>query len=334
MGISNRPQLSLVIVSYNTVDLTIACIKSIYNNGMLKQTQILNQVQDSFPTRARSSDQHDGKGLSLELIIVDNASQDDSVKTVKQLMQNQSIIKNWQVIENKNNVGFAQANNQAIKVAQGEYILLLNSDTVVQPKAIENLLKFAQKSDPSIGLIASSLLNPDGTYQPQGGSFPSLPTLAIQQFFLDDLPLIGRFLPSLQYRYRPAEDVQNVDWVGGTALLIKRSVIDKIGLLDKSIFMYAEDIDYCYRARQAGFRATIYHQSQITHLGSGSSSSANAIQGEVRGVLSFFKKYRSAWQLPISKVIIWSGSLFRQLLFEWLGQPERARIYQALRARI
>lgn len=316
MGISHRPQLTLIIVSYNTADLTTACIKSIINTGMLNQVQ----RNDKIP--------------SLELIIIDNASSDNSIKLIKNLLENQTSLTNWQVISNKSNVGFAKANNQAIKIAQGEYFLLLNSDTVVQPEAIVNLLQFAQESNPSIGLIAASLLNPNHTYQPQGGFFPSLLTLAIQQFFLDDLPLVGRFLPSLQFRYRRAEDVQNADWVGGTALLIKQSVIDKIGLLDESIFMYAEDIDYCYRAKQAGFQAVIYHQSQIMHLGSGSSSSASAIRGEVRGVLNFFRKYRPAWQLPTAQVIIWSGAVFRQLLFVVVGQPERARIYQDVRARI
>lgn len=321
MGTSTRPQLSIIIISYNTVDLTIACIKSIYNYTML------------MPILSGQHDEKD-KLIGIEVIIVDNGSSDDSVKTVRNLLQNQSAIKNWQVLENKSNVGFAKANNQAIKVSQGEYILMLNSDTLVQPGSIASLLKYALNSDPSIGLIATSLLNPDSSYQPQGGSFPSLITLTTQQFFLDDIPIIGRHMPSLQYRYQISGDNQPSDWVGGTALLIKRSVIDKIGLLDESIFMYAEDIDYCYRAKQAGFQSVIYHQSQITHLGSGSSSSARAIEGEVRGVLEFFSKYRPAWQLSIAKAIIWSGSLLRQVLFSLLGKPDRARIYKQLRATI
>lgn len=312
MGTTNRPRLSIIIVSYNTVDLTLKCLSSIIS-------------QFSFNKLLQ---------IGIELLIVDNASKDDSVNSVKHLLENQTSLKDWLVIENKSNVGFAKANNQAIKIAQGECILLLNSDTVVEPKAIENLLNISQNSEPSVGLIASSLLNPDGTYQPQGGSFPSLLTLATQQFFLDDLPLIGRHLPSLQYRYRKTGDVQSSEWVGGTALVIKRSVIDKIGLLDETIFMYAEDIDYCYRAKQAGFQSVIFHKSQITHLGSGSSNSARAIEGEVRGVLSFFRKYRPAWQLPIAKGIIWSGSLLRQFLFSLLGHSDRARIYKELRATI
>ena len=316
MGMSRRPQLSLIIVSYNTANLSIACVNSIIKTRILKHSR------------------RDDQNLSLELIIVDNASSDDSVQLVRSLLQKQTSLKSWRVVENPTNVGFAKANNQAIEIAQGEYILLLNSDTVVQPQAINNLLQFAQESDSSIGLIAASLLNPDQTYQPQGGFFPSLLTLAVQQFFLDDLPLIGRFLPSLQYRYRQAGNVQRSDWVGGTALLIKRSVIDKIGLLDDSIFMYTEDVDYCYRAHQAGFQAVIYHPSQVVHLGSGSSSSASAIYGEARGVLDFFKKYRPTWQLPIAQVIIWLGSLLRHILFILLGQPERAGIYKQLRDRI
>ncbi len=284
-----------------------------------------------------------------ELIVVDNDSDDETVADLKQLSPQELQLK---IIENQQNKGFAQANNQAINRAEGDYILLLNSDTIVQPGALNKLITTFESTQDSLataglsshagqldhlGILAATLTNPDGSIQPQGGSFPNLLTVGLHFLMLDDLPLIGQFLPSTQdtgQHFNP-QKILNLDrpyqkdWVGATAMLIKRQVITEIGQLDPNIFMYGEDIEFCLRAKNHHWDIALDPRAKITHLGSASSSSQQALLGEIKGYLYLWSKHKPDWQLYPLKTLIWLGCMMRLFLFGLiLNQKKKAKVYQ------
>ncbi len=312
--------LSIIIVSYNTAALTLQTIKS-----------ALNETDDSTLLKDKS-----------EIIVVDNASNDNSVADIKKTFPQ------VRVLANPENLGFAKANNQGIKIAQGKYILLLNSDTLIKSGALKTMvttlaqnqiddttsaLSYADKVTDRLGILSSQLLNPDGTLQPQGGSLPNLFTLASHMLMVDDLPILGKWLPTtqetgLRFKVQTAQLIKK-DWVAGTAVLIRREVFDEIGLLDENIFMYGEDIEFCLRARAHQWDIAIQNNAQIMHYGSASSTSAHAIMGELKAYLYIWAKHYPAWQLPIVKILLIIGCYLRILVFGTMKRDSsRASIYK------
>lgn len=136
---------------------------------------------------------------------------------------------------------------------------------------------------------------------------------------LDDIPVIGKWLPSTQHTgwradlagFGPSTELILKDWVGGTALMIRREVWEEIGLLDEQIFMYGEDIEYCMRARAHHWDIAVAPQAQVIHYGSASSSSVNAIKGEFRGYIYLWAKHKPIWQLSVARLILAVGALLR-----------------------
>jgi hypothetical protein len=327
--------LSVSIVSYNTAELTLQTLQSLEAD-----------VTSSQKLRKKT-----------EVFVVDNNSSDDSVAKIKKYARTSQLT--ITVIANDKNLGFAAANNQAIKQATGRYLLLLNSDTIVQLGKMEKLvqafeftpdeatavLSSARNKLDHLGILAATLLNSDGTIQPQGGSFPSLSSLFFHMTLLDDLPLIGKLLPSTQHTglrtnqtakltiddnlELPPEkhDLIQSDWVGGTALMIKRATVTEIGLLDENIFMYGEDVEWCMRARAHHWDVAIHNGAYITHLQSQSSTSQNALKGELLGYLYIWSKHKPLWQLPLVKAIVLIGIILRISLFHLLNQPAKAQVY-------
>jgi GT2 family glycosyltransferase len=345
--------LSIIIVSFNTAQLTLATLKSVVDNlksDKVKNTSLISQS---------------------EIIVVDNASSDDSVTQIKKFIKRQQSTTNSsnsskssnffkqsnssnlntlkiELIENKNNVGFAQANNLAIAKSLGKYIFLLNSDTIVQPKAISNLLNtfLNNPSDPTtafvsshsgkldnLGILAASLQNPDGTPQPQGGDLPNLFSLASHLLFFDDLPLIGHLLSSTQHTGKnilPSKSaLDQKGWVAATAVMVKKELIDQIGELDSNIFMYGEDIEWCLRAKDHHWDVAIDNTAKITHYGSASSHSSKAVLGELHSYEYIWAKHKPQWQRPYLKLLLKLGCRLRVLLFGiLLNQKQRAKPYR------
>lgn len=306
--------LSIIIISYNTAELT---------------AQTLNSVKSSL-------DKSPNLKSNTEIFIVDNNSQDNSIQVINSF---KDIFSQFTILENKDNKGFASANNQAAKLASGKYLLLLNSDTIVQRKALETLVKGAE--DNNFKIAASLLLNKNHSIQPQGGNLPSLITLFNHMFFIDDLPIIGKFFPSTQFTGKNFKNdkqritqqnkeisVKEIGWVGGTAMLIDRELWEKIGSLDDKIFMYGEDIEFCLRAKEVGAKIGIVESSLIIHLGSASSSNKNALIGELKGYQYIWKKHKPSWQTPFLNFILTGGILLRILLFSWILDDPRGKIYK------
>ncbi len=328
--------LSIIIVSYNTADLTQKTLESVW--AEVKRSPIL-------------------QGES-EVLVVDNLSTDNSVAVIetlfKSLKSENSKILSTKLIKNDRNAGFATANNLGIHASTGEYVLLLNSDTLVQPHAIEKLVRTFEQHPvrdltatvashagvlDRLGILSAQLLNPDKTIQTQGGSLPSLLALGSHMLMFDDLPIVGKLLPSTQHTGLRSDlidqtgdsllqKVIQIDWVGGTAMMIRRELFNEIGLLDQNIFMYGEDIEFCWRAKSHQWDIGICPQAKIIHYGSASSTSANAIIGEFKGYLYIWSKHQPIWQMRWAKKILKMGAQLRKFLFGTiLKQKERAKIY-------
>jgi GT2 family glycosyltransferase len=282
------PKLSVIIVSFNTRDLTAHAIDSVFST-----------YDDS------------------EVIVVDNNSKDDSVSFLKKKFGSKITL-----TVNTDNVGFARANNQGVQQATGTYVMLLNSDTVVHPGALASLVTTLESHE-EIGIVAANLRNPDGTYQPQGGALPTL--LNVKAWWLWPFPGNIPFLAPYQNTQEPVRAIEQRGWVGGTALAIKRDLYMRLGGLDEGIFMYAEDVDLCLRVAQQKLQIVIHKDAWITHFGMASGSSSKARLGEIKGLLYLFGKHRTSGEVVLLRIIFVLGSLLRYLLFGILKGSSEAR---------
>lgn len=296
-------KLSIVIVSWNTKDLLRACLDSVF----------------AHPPAA-----------AFEVWVVDNDSQDGSVAMVREWFPD------VKVIENRENVGFAQANNQAIALCRGEYVLLLNPDTEVKPAALTELVTFLD-DNPAAGAAGSRLLNPDETLQPSCHPAPTLSRELWRLFHLDEIRPYGRYNMYRWNMTRPRE----VDVLQGAALAVRKSILDEIGFMDGDYFMYSEEVDLCFRIQRAGWRLYWVPASRVVHYG-GQSTRQVAEKMFLQlylGKLKYFRKHYGRLAGAAYKWILLLASLVRLMLtpFAWLQKPTRrkqnfalARYYQRL----
>ncbi len=246
----HNPTLSIIIVNWNTAALLRNCLHSL--------------AADTT--------------LDAEIIVVDNASSDESVALVKQEFPT------VRLIENSENLGFARANNIGIQASTSNYVALLNSDTLV-PNATFAALIAQMEQSPTIGAISPQLRRADGSAQSFAFGYDPSPSY-----------LIRRAIYALLLR-RPLHDwaiIQpcEVEWVSGACLLVRRAAINQVGMLDEQIFMYFEDNDWCRRIRQAGWQVVYYPLVYITHIG-GQSIKRNpaAQQSYQQALIYFYKKH-------------------------------------------
>lgn len=278
---------SVIIVNFNTRQLLLDCLHSVEENHI---------------------------AMPIEIWVVDNASTDGSVAAV------QASYPQVHLIANDTNLGFARANNQALTKAAGDILLLLNPDTRVQPGAF-TALDQAFESDAAIGVVGPQLINPDRSIQPSCGRFASAWTEFQFQSFLFKLipssfPLGAVIHPLQQGQYKSQHEV---DWVSGACLAIRKEVVERIGLLDETFFMYAEDMEWCWRVRQAGYKVCYQPAAQVIH------HSRQASQRDYRawimqytsGQLRFISKTRPRADRFLCGFLICIGSLLRIVL--WSG---------------
>ncbi len=251
--------VSIVIVNWNTKSILRDCLKSVY-----EQT----------------------KDISFEVIVIDNASADGSVDMIK------SDFPKVILIENKKNKGFAAANNQGIARAKGRYVLLLNPDTMILDNAIAKTVRFADLH-PDAAVIGSRVLNVDGTLQPSCFMFPSLLNMILSSTYLYKLFPRSKFFGRERMTWWDRNDVREVEVVTGCFMLIRRDAIDQVGMMDEQFFMYAEETDFCFRVKQAGYKNIFTPDAEIIHLGGQSTEQvkkAMTIQKR-KSILQFIKKH-------------------------------------------
>lgn len=202
--------------------------------------------------------------VTMQVIVVDNASSDDSVAMVRRRFPQTTLL------VNSKNVGFARANNQALELVEGRYILLLNTDTFVHDGAVDGMVAFMD-THPDAGAVGCRLYYEDGTLQRSCFAFPSLATELWSSLFLDRLLSRSRYFGAYQMTYWDMNDTRHVDSLMGACLMVRSDAVRRIGLFDEQFFMYSEEIDLCYRIREEGLKNYYLPQFSATHLWGGSS---------------------------------------------------------------
>ncbi len=301
-----KPLLSIIIVSYNTSEITLNCLKSIFKDKGLSFN--LNKIENSAK-------------IPTEIIVIDNNSADDSLRQLKNLISNKLLT--IKLITNSTNLGFARANNQGIKKARGNYLLLLNSDTLILHSAISQSLNWLS-AHPEAHLCTAQLLNQDHSIQGCGGYFPNLLNTLAWSIGLDDLPffnlLVKPFHPHPPQFYTHEKFYTRdhpQDWVSGAFMLLRRSAVELTQGFDENYFMYGEEVEWCYRLHLALPNSQSWYLvgPQVIHLGGASATAkSDPLLREYQGVLSFFKKHRPAWQLPILKFFLKINAALRSLI--------------------
>ncbi len=270
-------KLSIVVVNLNTKDLTIGCLRSI---------------------------QRESKNISFEVLLTDNGSNDGSVEALKKLQKEVYWRNKITLIFNETNTGYAKANNQGIKAAKGEYVLLLNNDTVVHKDALQNLLTFAENTVDA-GVIGSKLLNIDGSLQSSCYHFPTI-TNAIREYIFGQKGLFEKFAPKVN-------NPVNVDSVVGAAFLITPKALEKVGVLDERYFAYFEDIDYCRQVWKQGLKVYYLPNSVITHY-HGATFKKLADDGQRwKKLIPSSITYHGFIKHYILYVILWTGQKWQKL---------------------
>ncbi len=286
--------VSIIIVNYNTKDLLRDSIVSI------KKTTI---------------------GIAYEIIVSDNDSSDGSVEMIKDEFPDVILL------ENKINGGFAYANNKGIKVSKGNYIFLLNSDTIVLENSIVNMFKYMNEHI-KIGILGPKLLNADLSEQTSVFAYPTIFKEFASIFELKKLlnnKVLKKFILKFadkalpndvnQYmkNFKENKSVEQVEVLVGAALFIRKELIDDIGGLDESYFMYYEEIDYCLKTHQNGWLLVFYPFSEIIHLIGQSSKKVSEITFKARykSMLHYFEKNHGKLKKFIVKCILVIGLRFR-----------------------
>lgn len=278
------PRLSIIIVNYNTAGLLRRCLKSVYR----------------YPPRAE-----------FEVIVVDNGSTDNSREMVRKEFPR------IKLIANHSNQGFAAGNNRAFKVAWGQHLLLLNSDTEVTAGAIEVLEKFLQEH-PRAGLVGGKLLNPDNTLQPSCRPYPSLRRIIfsyrspVNILFPNNLYTRSYLTPPGNY-----EAIHQVDSVAAAFVLIRRTALEEIGLFDQRFFMFLEDTDLCYRLHRFGWGVYFNPFSRVYHFwgATGAKMPYRMIFQHNRSMWLFFRKHYHYGYIADS---LMAAGFFINVIISWL----------------
>jgi N-acetylglucosaminyl-diphospho-decaprenol L-rhamnosyltransferase len=284
--------LSIIILSFNTKDLTIDCLNS-----------IIAQYKQELDNN------------TFEIILVDNASTDDSATEIIKLKT-----KNLKVIESKENLGFSKGCNLGAKSASGEYLLFLNSDTEIKDQGFLKMVDYLVKNE-HVGILGGALKNEDGTAQASAGRFYNLFNLF--------LSMIG--LERIGFLREAPQEIKKVDWVSGASLMMSKKHFEKIGSFAKELFMYAEDMELCYRAGEKGLLTYFYPEVTLFHKERGSSNRTFAILNIYRGILFFYKKHKSVWEYSIAKTILFAKAFILHKMGQLTGKKYLEETYgQAL----
>ncbi len=285
---SSSPRVSIVIVNWNTRALLRACLDSLRATVQL---------------------------IPHEIFVVDNASTDGSVEWLGE--KNPDV----QLIANRENVGFARANNLALERCRGEFAMLLNSDAQLLEGTLARLLAVMEQES-NAAAIAPMLLNADGSFQAGAN---------------DDLTLwnetllalgLARFLRAGYYPGYPQNAPRGTyAWVGGACLMLRRATWKQIGMLDADYFMYTEEADWCWRARQAGWAIWYEPAAQTIHLGGGSSRNASAKMRAAlyKSKLIFFQKHRPRWQAQTLRAVLMFTAFSKVVLYDAAARLNRMR---------
>lgn len=277
--------ISVIIVNWNVKDLLDKCLASLHNG-----TIAINQPQGNLPV--------------IEIIIVDSYSSDDSLDMVR---DNYPDVR---LLPQDENIGFTRGNNMGFREAQGRYLFLLNPDTEIIDDALPRLFNYMENQR-GVGIIGTHTLNTDGSHQSTRRRFPTLITGIFESTWLSN------YAPqSIDNYYKMLDTDDNaileVDWVQGSAMLVRRNVYERIGGLDEGYVMYSEEMDWCKRTKDAGWKVVYHGEAFITHHSGKSSDQIGAFKHIHfhTSKLRYFRKHHGYSTYLTLRVII-------LLLFTW-----------------
>jgi GT2 family glycosyltransferase len=277
-------KVSIVIVNWKTPDLLARCL-------------------DSIATDKNHQD--------FEIFVVDNNSGDQSVPMLKERYGYVHLI------ENTDNLGFSKGCNQAIPLAKGDYILLLNPDAVVVESAISTMAEFLDEN-PKTGAVGPKVLNPDGSLQL--ACRRAFPSVSASFFRLTYLSLLFPKHPAIaKYNLTSADPdkLLEVDALSGSAMMVRRQAVDKIGLLDEDIFMFGEDIDWCWRIKEAGWNVMYIPTAVVYHI-HGAASRKRPVGTTInlhKGMEVFYRKHLAKNYWPVFNLLVYAAIWMRAAVF-------------------
>ena len=281
-------KLSIIIVNYNTYTLTKQTIDSV--------------LEKKLP-------------FDYEIMLVDNASQDDSMVKLQEDYEEIIFQGILHITLNEANLGFSKANNIGIRQAQGEYILLLNSDTYVVETCLQKCLQYMeQQGAESIGALGCKVVLPDGTLDhacKRGFPTPKASLYYFLKLHKKDQVKYGIY----DALHLDEDEIGEVDCLMGAFMLMPRTVLEEVGLLDEDFFMYGEDIDLCYRIKEAGYKIVYYPEASIIHYKGGSSKKrrTKVIYDFHHAMWLFYQKhYKHQYAMAINGLVyvgIWAKYL-------------------------
>jgi N-acetylglucosaminyl-diphospho-decaprenol L-rhamnosyltransferase len=256
-------QITVVVVTYNTAHLL-----------------------DRFFTSLRKA----ARGLQLHCVVIDNASRDDSADMARRDSPSHL------VLQNSVNVGFGRANNQALSFLKGSYVLLINPDAFVSPDTLEKTIAY-MGAHPRCGILGVRLVDQHGVLQPSCRYAPTPLNLFAERTGLQWLFPGLRMVDDMRWAH---DAVRECDWVPGCFYLVRKQLIDEIGLFDPRFFLYYEEVDHCLAAKRAGWQVVFYPHTAVMHIGGESArshgpvtSSGRQLEGmQIESELLYFRKNR------------------------------------------
>lgn len=271
-----QPDISVVIPSWNTLELTRDCLRSLL---------------------------HQDQGCTLQVIVVDNGSHDGSADMVAREFPQVLLIRN------ERNEYFSKACNQGASVAKGRYICYLNSDTIVTPQALRRMMEFLE-THPAYGAVAPRLDNPDGSVQPICRRFPKLIEVAIDQFGFERFEFARRYRDHASMKDFDHLSSADVEQPPGACLLMRRSDVDAIGGFDESMPLFYSDVDLCLRIWRSGRPIRFLAEARIFHVGSASIVRHPLWRAEfMRNQVRYFRKHGGVVHAFAAKAIILTSAI-------------------------
>lgn len=286
--------LSVIILSYNTKEITDECLRRLQSSVDSCQTKLKNKIQ---------------------VIVLDNASSDGSAKMISKKHP-------WvELIESKENTGYSKGNNIAFQKTKYPLVLFLNSDVFVEAYSIEKAVQYF--TEHNCDILGVKLRFEDGTFQPSGGFLPN--PLNVILWILGIGQIYNPFHPKSKSFFEKERDV---GWVMGAFFMIKKQVFEKIEGFDEDIFMYMDEVDLCKRAKIKGFKVCFTPSVEVIHLHRASSKDnpENVFTRELTGIKYYFEKYYPK-HYPFTRVFLLLGLILRILAFSLLGKINRAKAY-------
>ena len=274
------------------------------------------------------------EGTGAEVIVVDNASTDGTPGLVREKFPEARVIEQ----ENK---GFGAGNNAGMRAASGRYYLLLNPDAWLTEGALEKLVAFADEH-PEVAVVGPRLLNPDGSLQRSVRGYPSPWRIATEYFFLRKLGPRTHALNAFFGEQFDHESTREAEYLFGACMLVRREAVDAVGGFDEDFFLMSEEVDWCYRFREAGWKVLFYPGAEVFHV-VGASLNPRQFHAIVRGHLQFLRKHRGEREAERARRVMLWGLRMRGLVFrgergrayresaQWLGSGNTASLLQSTR---